>query len=191
MDDAAQKTWDVRLKVIGLVALIVSGSWTLWRYGLDREEDREHSRAEAVKSDDAKTAERNRFIFERQTAIFLDASQTASRFASTNDAHDREQAKIHFEELHHGNMIVVEDVRVYAAMLVMSGCMDDYPKPCHRIGVNRFDQVISDDMLRRLHPPTPKYLAAELSTCIRESLEESRRINFGDLNPEAPPCPYD
>jgi hypothetical protein len=140
MDEATYRSRDLVLKVVaGLLAAIGAG-FGLYEYvdGVQRESKRPY--------------------WERQVALYFDATSAAATLATSGDEPERKKAAAEFWRLYWGPLAVVEDPQVEAAMVEFAKCID---KPCPQ------------DQLQRLS-------LALAHTC-RNSLRTSWKLTFEEL----------
>jgi hypothetical protein len=184
------KVWDLRLKVIGLVALIASGSWTLYKFREDRRIDLLHEQQAISREEFSKNMERNSFIFQRQTMLYFDAARSAATIATSKDQQDVKKAKERFEELYFGEMVVVEDRRVELAMITFQRCLEEKTPECYRYPFDQNHKLIPDEQMKRLGPGSLPDLSFELAACVRSALTTDRLVDFGSLSDPNLTCPY-
>lgn len=185
------QTWDLRIKVIGLVALVASGSWTLYKFSADRQVDLAHEATAELRDQETKKRELNSAIFQRQAALYFDVSSAVAIMATSNDAGDITKARARFEELYYGPLVVVEDRRVELAMITIERCLGEAKDDCDRFPRTERGGSIPLKELEKFGPGTMKNLSLELSACIRTALEVDRKIEFGALSNPKTSCPYD
>ncbi len=202
MPETTDTRWDLLLKVVGLIALIVSGTWTLYKFRQDRNVDLTHQREAEKMDESAKLQELNRFIFERQASLYFDAARSAGTIATSHNKATREAAIERFYQLYFGDLVVVEDRRVELAMIEFSRCLDKDNRGCERtITVDQSGKPLLGESLR-LVPASLDNLSLELAACVRSALTLDRSIDFGNLvviekgkeiNQTSPlsRCPYD
>lgn len=189
MDEARHRWWDIVFKWIGLIALILSAMWTVHKYSQDRSD-------EFNKEQDARKADRASFLFQRQAALYFDASRAAATLASPADAKQRAEAQTRFEQLYWGELVVVEDRRVELAMIAFHRCLESNGKSCKRASERQDGSKLDDPNTFGLLE-----LSLDLGACTRRSLREAWGVAFQDvldpknaLSREGPPittCPYD
>jgi hypothetical protein len=192
MDEERQREWDIRLKAIGLLVLVASGSWTLYKFRSDRQVDIEHQKQAAILDAEAKKQELNKYIFERQAALYFEASQDAGILANSRDPKRLAEARDRFAALVNGEMTIVEDRRIELAMFTFRDCLDsiENKQPCKRYGTNQKGSELDKDLIKWLGNADLPGLADDLSACIRDALQENRGIQFSNRVDNKAVCPY-
>jgi hypothetical protein len=99
-----------------------------------------------------------RAMFDRQTALYFEASDTAATIASTSDLIQRRKATDRFNALPFGGMVMVESPGVEQAMVKFHKCMEAQGKDC----------TLSKEALT-------------IGCATRRSLRKTWDINFGKL----------
>jgi hypothetical protein len=191
MNDAVMKKWDLRVKVIGLVTLIASGGWTLYKFREDRRVDLDHEQQATLREEATKKKELNAFIFQRQAMLYFDAANAAAIIATSKDAAEVSKARDRFTALYYGELVVVEDRRVELAMITFERCLETRQDDCSRFPFTQKDKRITDEHMRQLGPGELKNLSLELAACVRTALATDRGIDFGSLSDPKTSCPYD
>jgi hypothetical protein len=124
VNESRHRTWDIRIKVVGLVALLASGWWTIYKFRDDRRIDLQHQE-DARKHDElARRSELNSYIFQRQANVYLDAVKAAATIATSSDHKAQQEARERYDELYDGEIKVLADNRVFAAMSAFKVCID-------------------------------------------------------------------
>jgi hypothetical protein len=173
MDDNKYRSWKIAFKWIGLVGVIVSGLWAVHKYSED------------------KAKEQNSFVFQHQASLYWDVSRVAASLAASRDEKTRKEAEERFLQLFYGELAGVEDRRVELATIAFDKCWESNGKTCEREGENQYGQKIDLGKLRAKAQPTIEYLALEIGACTRSALVETRKVEFGKMEPVFATCPYD
>jgi hypothetical protein len=171
------------LKWFGLISAILGGIWTIGTYFA------------------ARTKEQNAYVFQQQTAFYLDAVQSAATLAVALDPASKDKeaidpqtlkaARQKFEQLYWGDMVVVEDRRVEIAMVRLRDCLLKNGNDCSRAATDQDGKPISQEVLSKLKEPIMLNLALELAACARSALQTDRDIKFGAKEIALTVCPYD
>lgn len=192
LDETKGTNWDLIVKIVGLIALVASGLWTLYKFRADRRVDLDHQLQAQQTEAKLKADELNRYIFERQAGLYFEAAQAASKIATSHNNAEKKAASDKFYELYFGQLVVVEDRRVELAMIEFSRCLNQNGAGCSRtIKTNQDEKLLSPDFVARLSAATLDNLSLELAACIRSSLKADRGIDFGKLIDPVSHCPYD
>jgi hypothetical protein len=192
LDETKGTNWDLIVKIVGLIALLASGFWTLYKFRADRRVDLDRQLQAQQTEAKLKADELNRFIFERQAGLYFEAAQAASTIATSDNKTEKKAASNKFYELYFGQLVVVEDRRVELAMIEFSHCLNQNGAVCSRtIKTNQDEKSLSPDLVARLSAATLDNLSLELAACIRSSLKADRGIDFGKLIDPVSHCPYD
>ena len=184
MDARPPTNWDLIVKVVGLIALIASGMWTLYKFRDDRRVDLEHRKEADKKDDDARAQEFNKYVFERQTDLYFEAARTAATISTSNDKQAVKKAIDRFHSLYFGDLVIVEDRRVERAMIAFNRCLDSNNTLCVR-PPGEPKTPTSDPGAFGLND-----FSLELAACIRSALTGDRGIDFGKLSHPQTFCPY-
>lgn len=94
------------LKTLGVLIAAAGFAWGVYQYFDKREREIENARVEATRP-----------FLERQLTLYTEASQTAAVLATSENAAERAQAERRFWELYWGELALVEDPGVEAAMV--------------------------------------------------------------------------
>jgi len=106
-----------------------------------------------------------RAMFDRQTALYFEASDTAASIASTSDQIQRRKATDRFNALYFGGMVIVESPGVEQAMVRFHKCMEAQGKDC----------VLSNEALA-------------IGCTTRRSLRKTWGVDFGKLETDDEYC---
>ncbi len=105
MDDRGFKKIEFTLKVFGVLAVIIGGTVGLWKY------------FDAAEKDFRKP------YWERQIALYFDATAAAGTLASATEGAERDAAEAKFWQLYYGPLALVEDLQVEKAMVAFGNCL--------------------------------------------------------------------
>lgn len=192
LDKTRAKNWDLIVKIVGLIALVASGLWTLYKFRDDRRVDLDNQAAAQRTEAKLRIDELNRFVFERQAGLYFEAAQAASTIATSDNKAEKKAASDKFYELYFGQLVVVEDRRVELAMIEFSRCLNQNGAGCSRtINTSQDEKPLSPELVAQLGPATLSNLSLELAACMRSSLKADRGIDFGKLIDPVSRCPYD
>jgi hypothetical protein len=186
MDEAALKRWDLVVKIVGLIALIASGIWTLYKFREDRQVDLRNRTDQVNRDQAARSKELNSFVFQKQTELYFEATKVAATIAISQDPKILADAKLRFNQLYFGEFVIVEDRRVELAMISFYLCA--FNNGCSRRTVDQHNKLIDSQAVTG---QPLQDLALDLSACIRDALEQDRGIQFGNIAPAETLCPYD
>jgi hypothetical protein len=189
MTEDTHRTWDIVFKWFGLFAVLASAAWTVKTYRDGRALELQQQYETHIKDEEARTKDQNSFIFQRQAALYFDAAQAAATLAASTDAKRLKDAHERFEELFYGELVMVEDHRIEAAMVTFQNCLDKNGMNCGRQDVNLNDSRVKSYVER--YPAVPRNLSLELASCVRTALQDDREIRFGTLKPGTTVCPYE
>lgn len=134
-------TWDVdrTLKAIAIAGAMITFAWGVFQYFDGREREASVRRIEAMKP-----------FLDRQLALYTEATQVAAAIAASTDALEREAALQRFWRLYYGELVLVEDRSVEAAMVAFGRTLE-----------------------RSKEAPELQQLALQLARACRESLAVS------------------
>ena len=94
------------LKTAGVLVAVAGFVWGVYQYFDKRDREIENARVAAARP-----------FLERQLALYTDASRSAAVIATSDDAAERAKAEARFWELYWGELALVEDRTVEAAMV--------------------------------------------------------------------------
>jgi len=94
------------LKTIGVLIAAAGFVWGVYQYFDKRDREIDNARVEATRP-----------FLERQLTLYTEASQVAAVLATSDDASERAKAEERFWQLYWGELALVEDPRVEAAMV--------------------------------------------------------------------------
>lgn len=201
MTEENYRKWDVVIKWLGVIGVLLGGGWTIYTYHNQQKELQAQQRAAHEADASARRKELNSFVFQQQTTLYLDAARAASTLATALDpqsdlptsiTHQKlEEERQRFEQLYWGDLVVVEDRRVEIAMVTFRECLIKNGKNCKRGNENQNGQPISKAVSIKLDDPGLLNFSLELSACIRSALQEDREIQFGAKKDALTICPYD
>jgi hypothetical protein len=184
MAETKGTNWDLIVKIVGLVALISSGWWTLYKFRDDRRVDLEHQRQADLVAERVRLQDLNSYVFHRQADLYFDVAKTATILAtSPNPKETQASAYRHFTELGLGEMELVADQRVSYALAAFGGCLEQNGASCSR------SEGLNPNW--KAWEPTQGHLLEELIGCMRLSLQQDRQISFSAGRQREVFCPYD
>jgi hypothetical protein len=114
MDESRHRSWDVILKVVGMVGIAVGAAFTYWQYfdGVKRQE--RTALIEAQKP----------FYAQRQQ-IYGDATRTVAQLATSSNPVELKKTEEAFWQLYWGPLASVESKEVATFMIQMGRCLHD------------------------------------------------------------------
>jgi hypothetical protein len=171
--DLQNKKLEVRIKIFGVMVLLASGIWTLFKWRDDRKQ------------------EVNRYVFEKQTTLYFEATKIAATIANSEDIAAVSAAKERFNELFYGDLVVVEDRRIELAMIAFLNCANTPTnKQCERPAIRQDGRPLKQGE-QEIGAANLQNLSLDLAACVRTALEKNRGILFtNQFNPNTK-CPYD
>ena len=108
-------------KVIGDLILpvggIVSALWAIWTWRDNKLRERAQAERDAILHAENRRVEATRPFLERQLSLYVELSQTVATLASQDDRAVIGPATLRFWQLYWGELALVEDSRVEAAMV--------------------------------------------------------------------------
>ncbi len=99
-------TFDQGIKTLSILGAVATFAWGVFQFNANSRRQAETRRIEATKP-----------FLDRQLELYTDATQAAATLATTLDPAQRETAANRFWELYWGELALVEDKRVEAAMV--------------------------------------------------------------------------
>src|SRR5437763_1184606 len=106
MDEDRARWIDSATKIIGLIALILGGGWTIYTYFNAKEKETRAALMEVRKPFEAKRLE-----------LYFDLAQGAARLAETTDPKEYKKEYRHFYELSIGPLAMASDKGVATAVV--------------------------------------------------------------------------
>lgn len=105
------ETW---IKILTMVGAVIAFFWGVFQYLEGQREQTETRRIEATRP-----------FLERQLKLYTVATQVAAALATSTDERDISNAKIRFWALYWGELALVEDKRVEAAMVQFGRALEE------------------------------------------------------------------
>ena len=105
---------EVIIRLLTILGAVVAFSWGVFKYFEDNKNLVESRRIEATKP-----------FLERQLKLYTEATQVASTIANTEDSPERRAAEERFYLLYWGELVMVENEGVEAAMVAFEKGLND------------------------------------------------------------------
>lgn len=105
MTERNQYSVESFIKVLGALSLVIGGAVGLWKY------------SDSVENQFRKP------LWEKQIALYFDATSAAATLASSSDPQTLQDAENHFWVLYYGPLALVEDKDVESAMVRFAECL--------------------------------------------------------------------
>jgi hypothetical protein len=116
---------DTALKVVGVVGTLAGFLWGIYTYQDTSRKQLERERVEAARYAETRRIEATRPFLERQLKLYTEASQVAAKLAAPHDPGESAKARKRFWELYWGELALVEDRDVSAAMVAFGNALRD------------------------------------------------------------------
>lgn len=142
------------LKLLGLIGAIASFVWGVYQWRAKSERELAQDKAEADRIAATRKLEATRPFLERQLKLYPEASQVAAVLATSTDPSERSAASRRFWQLYWGELALVENQDVEAAMV-----------------------AFGDALTREASPPELQDLSLKLAHACRLSLDRSWGIH--------------
>lgn len=113
------------LKVATLVGVVASFFWGVYVWKDKSEREIAQQRAEAERLSATRRIEATKPFLERQLKLYTEASQVAAVIATTSNNAARSKAENRFWELYWGELALVENTEVEAAMVAFGGGLNN------------------------------------------------------------------
>lgn len=110
-------TFDAWLKVFGLVGALASFAWGVYQWREKSERELAQVRLEADRLATSRKIEATKPFLERQLKLYTEISQVAATLSTSSDNSERTKATKRFWELYWGELALVENREVEAAMV--------------------------------------------------------------------------
>ena len=198
MEDNQYRNWKVKFKSFSLIALLLGGLGTAYKYLEDR-------KIEAEQLEEGRKKDQNSLVFQHQATLYFETARAAATIAAALDskaadakaidAKTLKEARERFAQLFWGELAPIEDRRVELATIAFQRCL--LGEACERLKVNQHNDPIDNTDLDKVSPPTMRALSLEVGSCIRTALQKDRDIEFVPhgspvkVEHAITPCPYD
>ena len=116
-------TFDQWLKILGLVGLVGGFVWGVYQWRDKSDRELAQARFEAERLATSRKIEATKPFLERQLKLYTEASQVAATLATTPDNKERSKATKRFWELYWGDLALVENQGVEAAMVALGDAL--------------------------------------------------------------------
>ena len=108
-----QITFEARMRILTLMGAVIAFAWGVYQFSASQNSQAETRRIEATKP-----------FLDRQLVLYTAATQATSTIATSETAGDIAAAKLRFWSLYWGELALVEDKRVEAAMVNFGKALD-------------------------------------------------------------------
>src|SRR5262245_46171795 len=112
-------SFDEWLKFLGLIGAIASFSWGVYQWRAKSTQELAQAKVEVNRLAASRKVEATKPFLERQLKLYTEASQVAAAIATTGDNSERSKAAKRFWELYWGELALVENQDVEAAMVAL------------------------------------------------------------------------
>lgn len=116
--------FDQSLKILGVLGAILSFGWGIWTWKENAEQERRAAAHEAARVAETRRVEATKPFLDRQLTLYTEASQVAAIIATSDRAPERQKAIDRFWRLYWGELALVEDRDVEAAMVAMGSALN-------------------------------------------------------------------
>lgn len=157
---------DLLVKALGAAGVVASIVWSVVQYK-DTVERQITERNANFETEMAQMRREARMPFlERQLDLYIEAAQVASRIATTSDVEERDVAIARFRELYWGDLAVVEDAEVAAAMVEFR---------------NRLERALASREREPFAGAGLERAAIAIAHACRDSIQKSWDVQLGDV----------
>lgn len=118
-------TFDEALKLIGALGALLSFAWGVWVWRDQSNTRLQQARAESESAAESRRVEATKPFLERQLKLYTEASQVAALIATSNDAAQVAKSTERFWQLYWGELALVENREVEAAMVQYGNALDN------------------------------------------------------------------
>ncbi len=122
-------TFDEWFKLVGVFGAIASFLWGVWVWKDKSNNDLAQQRLEAQRLAESRRIEATKPFLERQLKLYTEASQVAALIATSSDERQIQQALGRFWQLYWGELALVENTEVEAAMVAMGDAIREKANP--------------------------------------------------------------
>ncbi|VVP90102.1 hypothetical protein PS918_03149 [Pseudomonas fluorescens] len=116
---------DNLLKILALVGAVGSFGVGLWQWTVKEDKDRQQRKDEYTKSEENRRLEATKPFLERQLKLYTEVSQVAAKIATQESAETSGEIQSRFWALYWGELALVENESVEAAMKKMGDAIKD------------------------------------------------------------------
>jgi hypothetical protein len=117
--------FDRTFRIIGLLGAIGSFLWGVFVWRENREKELRAATAEQQRAAESRRVESTKPFLERQLTLYTEATQAASTIATSEDREELRKATARFWRLYWGELAMVEDREVEAAMKALGDALSD------------------------------------------------------------------
>lgn len=118
-------TFDEALKLIGALGALLSFAWGVWVWRDQSNTRLQQARAESESAAESRRVEATKPFLERQLKLYTEASLVAALIATSNDAAQVAKSTERFWQLYWGELALVENREVEAAMVQYGNALDN------------------------------------------------------------------
>lgn len=122
-------TFDEWFKLVGVFGAIASFLWGVWVWKDKSNNDLTQQCLEAQRLAESRRIEATKPFLERQLKLYTEASQVAALIATSSDERQIQQALGRFWQLYWGELALVENTEVEAAMVAMGNAIHEKANP--------------------------------------------------------------
>jgi hypothetical protein len=108
---------DAIWKILGVLGTVVAFLWGVYTYQDTANKQLERERLESERYAETRRIEATKPFLERQLVLYTDAAQAAATLATSGDEAEKAKARKRFWELYWGELALVENSDVEAAMV--------------------------------------------------------------------------
>ncbi len=117
-------SFEETLKLLAALGAILSFLWGIWVWRDKSAQELAHARIEAQRLAESHRIEATKPFLERQLKLYTEASQVAAVLATSTEAAELLRATERFWELYWGELALVENKEVQAAMVALGRALE-------------------------------------------------------------------
>jgi hypothetical protein len=122
-------SFEQTLKLLTAFGTVVSFFWGVWIWRDKSHKELFQAKIDAERSAESRRIEATKSFLERQLKLYTEASQVAAKIATSTDVNEVADANKRFWELYWGELALVENKDVEAAMVALGkAIMDSAPQ---------------------------------------------------------------
>ena len=117
--DRLEAVW----KILGVLGTVVAFLWGIYTYQDTAAKQLERERLESERLSETRRIEATKPFLERQLTLYTDVSKVAATLGTSGDETEKAKARKRFWELYWGELALVENRDVEAAMVAFGGAL--------------------------------------------------------------------
>ncbi len=148
IDDLKNKSkWDERVSryipLISVLVTVAGFTFGVYQFRVQHKANLDAQKENARLNDELSKREFAKPLFEKQFALYLEATEATATIGNSTDLVERKVAEKKFWRLYHGPLAVVESKDVSGAMSAFGDCLDGTVKGCNDVRLQELSLVLA------------------------------------------------